>query len=75
MAKRLKIGDTVSWRGAWGTHPAEDAKITDMQLVPAGEKYGKDIKSASWETVKANKVVVSLDNGHWAYGHQLDEKK
>jgi len=73
MKKTLNIGDTVSWRGAWGTEPAKKAKVTDMQLVPAGEKYGKDVKSAKWTTVEADKIVVNLDNGHWAYGYQLKQ--
>ena len=74
MAK-LKIGDKVMWRGAWGAEPAKEATVTNMQLCAVGSKYGKDIKSADWETVRNGKIVVSLDNGHWAYGTQLSPIK
>ena len=76
MAKRiLKIGDTVMWRGSWGRDIAKEAKIDSIEVGCGQTKHGRDVKSVSWETIKKGGVVVSLDNGHWAYGHQLDEKK
>ena len=72
--KKLKIGDVVSWRGAWGNEPAIDATVESIQICPAGKKYGREVKSASWNTVKKDRVVVTLDNGHWAYGTQLSAK-
>ena len=68
----LKVGDKVMWRGAWGTQPPVEATIDSMQLCAQGQKYGKDINSCSWDTIAKGKIVVTLTNGHWAYGHQLD---
>jgi hypothetical protein len=64
MKKTLNIGDKVMWRGAWGSQPAKEAKVTGIQLCAVGSKYGKDIKSTKWETVRKGKIVVDLDNGH-----------
>ena len=73
---RLKIGDTVSWRGCWGRDAAKDAKIRGIELVAVGKKEGgREVNSVSWDTVKKGKVVVDLDNGHWAYGNQIKNKK
>jgi hypothetical protein len=71
---KLKIGDKVMWRGAWNTEPPKEATIESMSLCPKGSKFGRDIKSADWNTVKGNgrgQILVNLDNGHWAYGYQL----
>jgi hypothetical protein len=73
MSDILKLGDKVMWRGAWGKDPAEETIIEGIQICPAGEKYGRDVKSVSWSTIKKDRVVVELTNGHWAYGHQLDQ--
>lgn len=74
MKDTLNIGDTVSWRGAWGTEPAEEAKVSDMWITKnPREKYGKQVQDASWDMVKQNRVVVDLENGHWAYGEQLSQ--
>ena len=69
---KLKVGDKVNWRGAWGSEPSKVATVTGMQKCPNGSKYGKDINSADWNVVKSGRtIVVDLDNGHWAYGSQL----
>lgn len=72
---KLKIGDEVIWRGAWGTQEPIKAKIESIELCANGRKYGKDVKSVDWNTVTNGKrsITVSLDNGHWAYGNQLTE--
>lgn len=74
---KLKIGDKVMWRGGWGTEPAKEAIIEEIDLCPVGCKHGKSVNSVAWETIKNEKrtVVVTLDNGHWAYGNQLTEIK
>ena len=73
MSNILKIGDKVMWRGAWGKDPAEEAIIDGIELCPVGAKYGDAVESVSWNDVKNGNVVVSLDNGHWAYGHQIKQ--
>ena len=73
---KLKVGDTVIWRGAWGSEPPKEAKVEGIQKCPQGSKYGKDVTSADWDTVMNGRtIVVDLDNGHWAYGNQLKPKK
>lgn len=75
MSNILKIGDKVMWRGAWGKDPAEEAIIEGIELCLDGAKYGDAVESVSWNDVKNGNVVVSLDNGHWAYGHQIKQIK
>ena len=67
----LKVGDKVMWRGAWGKETPKEAVVTEMELCGVGRKYGKPISSAKWTTVE-KRVTVTLDNGFWAYGYQLD---
>jgi len=72
MPKMLKVGDTVQWAGAWGTQPAKVARVTEIDetRIP-GDKYGTAVTKLSWSLVQKNYAVVTLDNGHWAYGYQL----
>lgn len=75
MAK-LKVGDSVMWRGAWGSEPPVKVKVIAMQKCPSGSKYGRDVESADWDTVRNGRtIVVDLDNNHWAYGDQLSPIK
>ena len=70
----LKIGDTVRWKGAWGSQPAKDAKVTNIELTRGG-KYGDPVDEIEWSEVYDRNVVVDLDNGHFAYGSQISKKK
>ena len=73
---KLKEGDKVKWRGGWGADAPKEAIVESMELCKEGSKYGKPVKSVDWGTVKGGRrVVVNLDNGHWAYGDQLSEIK
>lgn len=67
----LTIGDRVLWRGGWGDLPARHATVIGIERVQQGEKYGTPVRALPWASVKAN-AVVSLDNGHWAYGYQIE---
>jgi hypothetical protein len=71
----LKIGDLVNWRGAWGSESAKKARVVSMEEVSPGEKYGYEINEMEWELVRQNRCVVGLDNGHWAYGNQLEKRR
>lgn len=67
----LKVGDTVMWRGSWGSEPAKRAKIVRMELCKVErDKYGVEVSSA-WLQDK-NRLCVDLDNGSWAYGFQIE---
>lgn len=66
----LSVGDEVIWCGAWGSAPPLRARVEGLELVATGEKYGAERTCMPWDHVAAH-AVVSLDNGHWAYGHQI----
>ena len=65
----LKVGDTVMWRGGFGSDAPQKAVVTGIEVCPAGEKYGESRESVDWRRIHS--VVVDLDNGHWAKGHQI----
>lgn len=68
----LKVGDTVMWKGGWGRSIARKAVVTQMEITERPrEKYGADVSEAQWVTVREDRVIVTLDNGHWAYGYQI----
>ena len=58
----LSVGDTVD-------SPFGPAAVENIELVENGSKYGLDIPHIYW-SLKEH-IVVSLSNGHWAYGSQL----
>lgn len=66
----LKIGDEVSWKGAWGSQASKIAVVTEIEVTNGG-KYGDAVNSVEWSKVYDRNVVVTLDNGHWAYGEQI----
>ena len=63
MQKFIKSGTKVFTR--WG-----EAKITDIELCQNGEKYGIPQKKIFIED--KNRCTFDLDNGHWAYGDQIE---
>jgi len=68
----VKVGDTVLWRGAFGSAPAQKAKVVDMELTAGPrQKYGDTVEEAPWKAVLENRVLFTLDNGHWAYSDQI----
>ena len=70
MNSPLKVGDTVRWSGLRGEAQAKPAVVTGIEIRCIG-KYGTEVAEASWDDVKKH-GVVSLANGHWAYGYQVD---
>jgi hypothetical protein len=70
--ENLKIGDEVSWRGAWGSEAPKNAVVTEIEVTNGG-KYGRAVNSIEWTRVRDRNVVVTLDNGHWAYGEQISK--
>lgn len=69
---KIKIGDTVGYRGAFGGgHPAR-ATVEGLTLTEyPRDKYGKTVSEVTTDDVKANKVVFDLSDGHWAYASQI----
>lgn len=70
MSAVLRVGDKVEWRGAWGSNAPALAEVTGIEILDGTDtKYGLDTDKVSWDA--ANRIVVDLDNGHWAYGSQI----
>lgn len=69
----LKIGDSVMWRGGFGSQPPKKVKITGIEICKEGSKSGRQVDEISWDKVDGRRVVVDLDNNHWAYGYQLSK--
>ena len=69
----LRIGDTVIWKGAWGSQAPLEAVVTGIDEVVPGEKHGAEVTAMAWARV-ADSAVVSLANGHWAYGYQIAKR-
>ena len=68
----LKVGDTVLWRGSWGQDRPKKAVVVGMDVTEyPREKYGYSVEEVGWEVVRENRVLLDLDNGHWAYGSQI----
>jgi hypothetical protein len=71
MNEHLKVGDVVLCRGGWGHEAPKKVTITHLELcVEPGDKYGVPVAELPWAD-KA-RAVVDMDNGHWAYGSQID---
>ena len=69
MAK-IKVGDTVMWRGGFGIQSPEPAKIVNMEMThEPRSKYGWSVDEADWS--EKDYIIVILDNDHWAYGEQI----
>ncbi len=67
---KLKINDEVSWRGSYGSDAPKTAKVIGIE-VNCVKKSGIEVRSVNWNKVDNRSVIVTLDNGHWAYGTQI----
>lgn len=70
---KLKIGDVVNWRGGFGSHEPMEAVVKSIEITNGG-KYGDAVNEVSWYKVYDRNVVVTLDNGCWAYASQISRK-
>lgn len=67
---KIRVGDHVIWRGGFGRDAPAIAKIESMELTEhPRSKHGEDVAEADWSM--KNNLIVTLTNGHWAYGEQL----
>lgn len=74
MSNVLKVGDKVMWRGTFGMDPVKEAVVVGIEVTSTPRtKYGTVVEKTSWNMVKANRTLLSLDNGHWCYGEQVSE--
>lgn len=68
---KLRVGDQVYWSGAWGKDPKKLAIVEAIEVTNGG-KYGRDVSAVDWDLVgEGREVVITLENGHWAYGYQI----
>ena len=69
--KTVKVGMKVGYRGCFGSGPYEEVTIEGIELCEdEHEKYGEIV-----DEVDANdlyRCCLDLDNGHWAYGYQVE---
>lgn len=69
---KIKVGDTVMWRGGFGSCVPLPAIIDRMEVTTHPRcKYGKMVDEVAIELIEANRVLFTLDNGHWAYSEQI----
>lgn len=68
---KLKVGDTVRWRGGFGMDSATNAKVVGIEINCQGGKHGDEVEEVDWDKVTRDNCVVSLNNHHWAYGNQV----
>ena len=69
MAK-LKVGDTVLWRGGFGSDAPKKAVVEGIEITNGG-KYGDAVDEVDWSKVRDRNVTVDLNNDHWAYAYQI----
>ena len=71
---KLKVGDTITYRPAWGSGPAVDAKVEHLAACIEGNAadYGRPVEEVAVEQLVGRTVVADLDNGHWCYANQID---
>lgn len=68
----ITVGDKIMWRGGFGKDTPKVATVTGLELTrEPREKYGLATQSVTWERVEENRVLFTLDNGHWCYGEQV----
>lgn len=61
----FQLGDNVLWSHAWGKLEPRKARILSIESAGTGEEVTEG------ETTE--EYLVTLDNGHWAYGWQITE--
>lgn len=71
----LKIGDKVNWSGTFGKDATLDAVVTAIQINDFnGSDNGVEVEEVPWILAVERKVIVSLDNGSWAWAFQISKK-
>ena len=70
---KVKIGDTVKWRGGFGNDEPKLAVVRGVTVTAMRrDKYGDEVEEADESLVAQNRVVFDLDSGHWAYSDQIE---
>jgi len=73
MRTTIKVGDTVSWSGSFGTDDPKEVTIEEIERTSRPhEKYGVEVGSVDfidgeWEFP----FVCTVSTGNWAYSEQV----
>ena len=66
---KLRVGDVVDYKGNFGQDATKKAKITRITINARDKDI--DVDHIDWKEVKGRQVIVSLDNGSWAYAKDI----
>lgn len=66
---KIKVGDFVMWRGAWGRQLPRKAKVERIEITDGLKD--KEGRQATEVDSTHQSFIVDLDNGKWAYGWQV----
>jgi hypothetical protein len=64
----------VIWRGSFGMDVPRSARVEGISRTSREDPKGQcaeRLPAIAWAEVQGRAVVVSLSNGHWAYGEQI----
>lgn len=62
----LHAGDRVSVSTSWG-----DGPIEEHTAIGIFTRDSDELPEVAWARLTDRSIVVDLDDGHWAYGYQL----
>jgi hypothetical protein len=66
---KIKVGDYVIWRGAWGRDAESMVKVIGIEITASPKD--KEGDTSDQVDVNTQHYIADLDNGKWAYGWQL----
>ena len=69
---KVKVGMRVDYRQNFGHGPYREAVIETIEICDEEhEKYGEPVDEVSPEEL--GKCAITLSDGRWCYGYQIDE--
>ena len=69
---KIKIGDMITYRGGFGTESPKRVSVVGLTLTDTPRsKYGEDVREVARWQIDDNRVLFSLDDGHWCYSEQV----
>ena len=72
MAKTIKVGSKILYRGCFGIDNPTTAIVEHIERSEyKRDKYGKPVNEVPFS--EREYCVFVLDNGHWCYGEQIDD--
>jgi len=57
--------------GSQVKHEGKKVRVTRIELVELGEKYGENVEEGTQEQFDQGLLVFDLSNGKWAHAHQI----